>query len=113
MTIQPLSELAGLMGLGGLGQTGIPPGNQCYDATHDPGEIHCSNATDVIFSAIPLIGGGAATTDCSTSETACLAANPGAVTPDICSGTLGVSCTTLAMLMVLVSVGLVIFNKVK
>ena len=76
MTIQPLSELAGLMGLGGLGQTGIPPGNQCYDATHDPGEIHCSNATDVIFSAIPLIGGGAATTDCSTSETACLAANP-------------------------------------
>ena len=107
MTVQPLT------GLAGLGQTGIPPGNVCYDATHDPGEIHCANVSDVVFSAIPLIGGGAATTTCSQAEEACLAANPGAVTPDICSGTLGVSCMTLAMAALVIGLGLAIFSKVK
>ena len=97
--------------LGALGQTGIPPGNQCYDATHDPGEIHCANASDVIFSAIPIIGGGAATTDCSAAEQACLAANPGAVTPDICAASLGISCTTIGLIAALIIVGMIVFQK--
>jgi hypothetical protein len=92
--------LATLPALSGLGQTGIPPGGTCYDATHDPGEVHCSSLSTVVYSAIPLIGGNPATTTCSASEMACLAANPGAVgLPDVCSTYAGVSCGTLIGLL--------------
>jgi len=80
----------------GLGQAGIPPGNTCYDATHDPGEIHCANFGTVLSGAF-LPGAADATTSCSASETACLATNPGAVGTDPCTSAIGIPCTTVFM----------------
>lgn len=100
-----------MAGLSGLGQTGIPPGGTCYDATHDVGEIHCANLSDVVFSAIPIIGGGASTTTCSAQELACLSANPGSISsPDVCSKYVGVSC---GMFLGLIVGGFLLISVVK
>jgi hypothetical protein len=45
---------------------GIAPGDPCYDATHDPGKVHCGSGLDaLIFSNV--------VTACSASELACAA----------------------------------------
>jgi len=100
--------LAGIDGLSG--SSGIPPGNSCYDATHDVGEIHCADLGDVIWGAF---GGAPATTSCSTSETACLASNPGAVSSvDVCAANIGVSCTWVIFgLAALATIGILVAKK--
>lgn len=81
--------------LGALG-AGIPPGNSCYDATHDPGDVHCASASDVIAS---IFSSQSETTTCSAQEESCLAANPSAaITGDVCTQAVGLSCSTLILM---------------
>ena len=83
------------LNLGALG-AGIAPGNACYDATYDPGDIHCASASDVIAS---IFSSQESTTSCSAAEESCLGANPSAaVTGDICTQAVGLSCSTLILL---------------
>lgn len=79
----------------GLG-AGLPPGNSCYDATHDPGDIHCASVSDVIAS---IFSSQPETTTCSQQELSCLASNPNAaVTGDVCTQAVGLSCSTLILM---------------
>ena len=92
--------------------TGIVPGSPCYDPSHDNGINHCAGVASVLVSAFNPLG-PQMTTTCSAAEAACLAGGatpiiPGTLTPaqqsvitsatpttDVCSQTLGISCSTL------------------
>lgn len=69
----------------GLGQSclssisgGIAPGSQCYDSSHDPGEIHCATFSDILNPANWL---KSMTTTCSQAEQDCLCSYPGLSQP--------------------------------
>ena len=97
---------------------GIAPGSQCYDVSHDAGEVHCASISNVLLSAIPFNApAGGMTTNCSTAETACFQTAPPAVlnalpTPtDVCSTYLGMTCGSLALLAGVLVVGLVLLKR--
>ena len=88
----------------GVGQVqappnGIAPGTQCYDSSHDAGEVHCMSATNVLLASIPgNAPTGGATTNCSAAEMACFqTATPDILNNssglDICQQYVGVPCT--------------------
>lgn len=106
----------------GMGQTavsapatGIAPGSPCYDPSHDNGENHCASISQVLWPGNWF--GNGMTTTCSVAEQACLqggasptvgglTANQQAVTAaasstgDICSQNIGLSCTTVVLIVV-------------
>jgi hypothetical protein len=61
----------------GFGQVsvsgGIPPGNACYDSSHDPSSNHCGTLEDSLLSVLNPFGTTTVTT-CSASESACIGA---------------------------------------
>jgi hypothetical protein len=72
------SNLSGL----GYSAQGIPPGDSCYDSSHDPGMYHCSDWINSLFSSTY-------TTACSAKESACMnyGTSPIALTPALSQAT--------------------------
>lgn len=92
---------------------GLAPGSQCYDSSHDGGEIHCASVSNVLLSALNPFA-ASMTTTCSDAETACLQTAPPAVlnaAADICTPVLGMSCSSLAIFGVIGIIGFMLLKK--
>lgn len=92
---------------------GLAPGTQCYDSSHDGGEVHCASVSNVLLSALNPFG-QSMTTTCSDAELACLQTAPASVlnaATDICTPLIGMSCSSLAMFAVIGVVGIMLLKR--